>query len=309
MTSEYLEKFNQIDFDKIIDHPNILIAANFWDEDRYQAARTCYKFMRTIDDLIDDHKSLNNRISPEEQNWFKKEVNQWLNAVKNLEDVTDPYQKELIKTIDQYRIPHVYLDDFARAMIYDIDNDGFTNLDSFFKYSEGASLAPSSIFIHLCGIRKNKGEFALPEFNVRESTLPCAFFSYLVHIIRDFQKDQFDSLNYFADDLILKNGLTRKMLLEIAEGKDITKGFRELIREYMNLAEYYRRQTLEKIEKISPFLEPRYQLSLHIIYNLYLMVYERIDVDNGTFTTEELNPTAQKIKDRVYKTIMKFEGQ
>lgn len=28
----YTDIFNSIDFEKIIDHPNILIAANFWDE-------------------------------------------------------------------------------------------------------------------------------------------------------------------------------------------------------------------------------------------------------------------------------------
>ena len=45
-----------------------------------------------------------------------------------------------------------------------------------------------------------------------------------------------------------------------------------------------------------------------IIYNLYLMVYERIDPDNGNFTTEELNPTAEEIKARVYQTIIEFEA-
>ena len=55
----YLTIFNQLDFEKIIDHPNILIAANFWDEDRFLAAKTCYKFMRAIDDLIDNYKSEN----------------------------------------------------------------------------------------------------------------------------------------------------------------------------------------------------------------------------------------------------------
>jgi hypothetical protein len=45
--------FHSIDFEKIVDHPNILIAAHFWDEERYRAAKICYKFMRAIDDLID----------------------------------------------------------------------------------------------------------------------------------------------------------------------------------------------------------------------------------------------------------------
>ena len=29
----------------------------FWDQERYQAARKCYSFMRSIDDLIDNHKA------------------------------------------------------------------------------------------------------------------------------------------------------------------------------------------------------------------------------------------------------------
>ena len=52
------ETFGKIDFHKIKDHPNILIAARFWEDDRYQAAQTIYKFMRHIDDMIDDRKAL-----------------------------------------------------------------------------------------------------------------------------------------------------------------------------------------------------------------------------------------------------------
>ena len=54
---KYKEIIESIDIGKIAKNPNILIAANFWDEERFQAARTIYKFMRVIDDLIDDHKA------------------------------------------------------------------------------------------------------------------------------------------------------------------------------------------------------------------------------------------------------------
>ncbi len=37
------------------------------------------------------------------------------------------------------------------------------------------------------------------------------------------------------------------------------------------------------------------------------MVFERIDIEKGTFTSEELNPTPAEIRDRVYDTIMKFD--
>jgi len=37
------------------------------------------------------------------------------------------------------------------------------------------------------------------------------------------------------------------------------------------------------------------------------MVFERIDLKNGKFTSEELNPTPSETRERVYDTIMKFK--
>jgi hypothetical protein len=38
------------------------------------------------------------------------------------------------------------------------------------------------------------------------------------------------------------------------------------------------------------------------------MVFERINIDSGKFTAEELNPSPEEIKDRVYKTILDFKA-
>ena len=124
-----------------------------------------------------------------------------------------------------------------------------------------------------------------------------------MHIIRDFQKDQFKNLNYFADDLIEKNGLTRNDLKNIAHGSPVTNGFRNLIREYYAIANQYREHTSDIIRQIRPLMEPRYQLSLEIIFSLYEMVFERINVEKGNFTTYELNPTPEETKQRVWDTI------
>ncbi len=103
-------------------------------------------------------------------------------------------------------------------MVYDIDHDGFATLKDFLEYSKGASVAPASIFVHLNSISK-KTENTCSPFDVREAATPCAIFSYFVHIIRDFQKDQLNNLNYFSDDLIMKYDLTREQLSEIAHGE------------------------------------------------------------------------------------------
>lgn len=304
---KFLEIFNSIDFNRIQDHPNILIAANFWESDRFCAAKSCYKFMRIIDDMIDNHKTKNKSISPGEKKEFITNVENWLKMIIFSEEC-NPDQNELNETIEKFRIPLWPLEDFAKSMIYDINHDGFPTIEAFFDYSKGASVAPASIFVHLNGLIRENGEFVNPPFNVKWAATPCAIFSYIVHIIRDFQTDQLNNLNYFADDLINKNGLTRDLLREFAEGKPVNDNFRNLINHYYAIADKYRLETYDMIKKISPLLEPRYQLSLAIIFNLYLMVFERIDLKNGNFTTSELNPTSDEIKERVYNTIIRFRS-
>ena len=304
-TSEYSDIFNAIDFGKIIDHPNILIAAHFWEAERYEAAKTCYKFMRAIDDLIDNYKSGHLTISMDEKIRLEKDVKNWITIFLNTTP-TDREQTELKQTINTFRIPSWPLEAFAKSMIYDIYNDGFPTLQDYLNYAGGASVAPASIFVHLCGLTKENGQYVAPSFDVKEVATPCAIFSYLVHIIRDFVKDHTHNLNYFPDDLMKKYRLDRSNLLEMATGGVITPGFRELIRELYLVADEYRIKTYEIMQEIMPELEPRSQLSLEIIFDLYLMVFERIDIENGNFTTEELNPTAGEIKSRVWEVIKKF---
>jgi phytoene/squalene synthetase len=301
----FLELFNSIDFNKIKDHPNILVAANFWEEDRFCAAKICYKFMRAIDDLIDNHKAKNKLIEQEERKEFVANVEEWLTMIIESKEC-NVLQVELREIMEKFRIPLWPMEVFAKSMIYDINNDGFPTLDSFLEYSGGASVAPASIFVHLNGLMKINDRYEAPAFDVRWAATPCAIFSYLVHIIRDFQKDQLNNLSYFADDLIIKNGLDRKMLREFADGKPVNDNFRNLIRTYYLLADEYRLKTYDIIREIRPLLEPRYQLSLEVIFDLYMMVFERINLDNGKFTTEELNPTPEETRDRVYNTIMNF---
>jgi phytoene/squalene synthetase len=302
---ENLGIFNSIDFQKIIDHPNILIAARFWEEDRFKAAKICYRFMRVIDDMIDNHKAVNKVISPEEKAGFKREVNDWLQRMVLTSD-NDPVHQELIETVREFRIPFWTMEAFARSMVWDIEYNGFPSLDSFLNYAKGASVAPASIFVHLAGLQKLNGSYTEPLFDVKEAAMPCAVFSYLVHIIRDFQKDQLNNLNYFPDEMILRHGLTREELKDIALGQPVNQNFRNLIGELHELAGVYREKTWRVIEEIKSLLEPRYRLSLEIIFSLYLLVYEKIKPESGHFTSEELNPTPEETRDRVLTTILNF---
>ena len=203
MNAHYLELFNKIDFKRIIDHPNILIAAAFWDDDRYQAARMCYKYMRAIDDLIDCHKSVHTIIADHEKEQFVTSVNSWIDMIKHPEK-HQHLNHELLNTIRRFQIPLWPLETFAKSMLYDVNHSSFATLNDFIEYSQGATVAPASIFVHLNGLTRKGDDFNLPAFDVRTAATPCALFSYIVHIIRDFQKDQLNNLNYFAEDTLIR---------------------------------------------------------------------------------------------------------
>ncbi|MCK9304157.1 MAG: squalene/phytoene synthase family protein [Bacteroidales bacterium] len=352
-----MDVFNSIDFDKIIDHPNILIAAHFWDEDRYQAAKVCYRFMRAVDDLVDNYKSDHKVISDTEREKLESEVSKWISfamqtsdnspgnpAPESIQGLAGPALsagsalpagsagsdrssgssgsagftgsagsvainrdtlKALTSTMERFHIPLWPFEAFARSMIYDIYNDGFPTLQAFLDYSAGASVAPASIFVHLSGLRKTEKGYQAPAFDVREVATPCAIFSYLVHIIRDFVKDHTSNLNYFPLDLMKKYDLNRENLLLMALGKtQIAGGFRSMISDLYSVADEYRLNTLKTMKRIEPLVEPRSRLSLRIIFDLYSMVFERIDIENGNFTTAELNPTAAQIKERVRRQLL-----
>jgi hypothetical protein len=106
-----------------------------------------------------------------------------------------------------------------------------------------------------------------------------------------------------------KHNLDRAKLLEMAKGAEITTDFRKMIQELYVVADEYRMKTYKIMQEIKPQLEPRGQLSLEIIFALYMMVFERIDIESGTFTTEELNPTPEEIKSKVWEVIEKLESQ
>lgn len=303
--TEARQKFNTIRFEQITDHPNILIAAAFWDEERYQAARECYRIMRYIDDMVDDHKTIHQQILPKDRQQFTEWVEEWLSHLQ-MQSGADPSHVQLLETIARFRIPFWPFFDFAKAMIYDIHQDGFPTMQAFLSYAEGASLAPAAVFVHLCGLQKEENGFALPPFDVRDTARPCAIFSYLVHIVRDFMKDHRNHLNYFPLDLMQKYGLNLQNLSDMAHGAPLSQGFRDMMHVYKDLADTYLQETLLAKSRVAPLLEPNSRISLEIVFQLYLMVYERIDPDHGTFTPEEMVPTPAETRQRVEQVLQKM---
>jgi hypothetical protein len=76
--------------------------------------------------------------------------------------------------------------------------------------------------------------------------------------------------------------------------------------DYQRLAEYFRQKTRKALDQVQPLLEPPYALSLEIIFDLYLQIFERIDPAAGSFTPGELVPSCAAVLGRVQNTLRRF---
>jgi len=308
MTSDNRKRFDfafDVDYKDILTNPILDIAARFWEKDRYQAFKICYRSMRRMDDLVDHRKASGKQISRVEVKQIRLLMFNWLEAIRK-KDLSDPFRKEFVEVLERYKIPYWPWERLYRSMVYDLEHNGYRSLLTFLRYAEGAAVAPASVFMHLCGVSEKESRYFRPDFDIRLTARPLALFSYLVHIIRDFQKDQLNNLNYFADNLLSQHGLTRNDLRMIAEGGPISDSFRDLIGAYISFAEHYRKKARRMIDDIVTLLHPRYQLSLEIIYQLYLQIFEKIDPHNGGFNDSELNPSPEEVKIRIQQTINNF---
>lgn len=305
-TSQTIDFAHKVDFSQILTNPILDIAARIWDKDRYEAFKVCYRSMRIIDDLVDDRKAEGQALTEFERSQLVQMILGWLDNLEKGEPVDD-FQSELLATITRFKIPLWPWQRLARAMIYDLHHESFPTFLQFLRYSEGAAVSPASIFVHLCGVSgKPDSKYQPPEYDIRLGARPLALFSYLVHIIRDFEKDTKAGLNYYADDIIVKHGLSVEDLVRVAQQSDPTDRVRKLIGQYHSFADYYRAKARSNLDGLLPLLDPRYQLSLELIYDLYLQIYERVDPKQGQFTGEALNPTPAQIQLRIDQTIASF---
>lgn len=293
-----IDTISEFDFSRILTNPILDIAARLWGNDRYAAFQICYRSMRLTDDLVDNARTAERPMSETLRSDLADRIRR---TVVQLQEghSDDRSQQQLLDVLKKYRIPLWPWERLARSMLYDLRHEGFASFLSFLRYCEGAAIAPAAVFVHLCGISFGREEVLVPSFDVRRVARPLALFSYLTHIMRDFQKDQKLGLNYFSDDLLRKHDLTPSTLRQIAIGGERLPSFRRLMADYYRITDYYRQRARTVLDQTASLLQPRYLTSLELIYELYLQIFERIDPQSGLFTSNELNPTAAEVQARI----------
>ena len=208
--------------------------------------------------------------------------------------------------LDQFAIPLWPWERLGSAMIYDLQHRGFDSFRVFLRYTEGAAISPAAVFMHLCGVTKTKDRYVAPRYDIRRAAHPLAIFSYLVHIVRDFEKDHRAGLDYFASDIVRQAGLDPVLLHDLAVGGANDERLRPLMRQYHDLTGQYKTRARGAVDQTLPSLEDRYQLSLELIYSLYSQIFERLNPEGTDFSGKALSPSLTQISQRVQQTIEAF---
>jgi phytoene/squalene synthetase len=303
-----LDFAGHLDFSAILTNPILDIAARVWEDERYEAFRVCYRSMRLIDDLVDIRKASTEPITEQEVAELSGKMEGWLDSIRTRRP-QDEYSAKFVDVLDRFEMPLWPWERLCRSMQYDLRHNGFATFSTFTRYCEGAAISPAAIFMHLCGVRQDGNRYRKPSFDIRSAARLLAIFSYITHILRDFEKDQRSHLNYYADSLLQASGCSREMLEQVAVSGLPTAEFRRLMREYVRIGEYYRGRARQVVDATLPLLEERYQLSLELIYALYLQIFRRVDPDKGRFDQQALHPSPAEVEREIQRVIGSFHPQ
>ena len=283
---------------------NLYLTSSFFvDSKRYLAFCALYAVMRVVDDRIDaipSRRKLNSGSREREH----AVVVAWQEAMAaahgtrrdvSLEDVAspegvarceNPEAGELISAAAEamrvFPVPFILWDNFFTAMHQDIDSERFAAYTDFLHYTEGASVAPTTIYLYLITARSaQSGEpYRVPEnFDLIACGRALGTFAYLGHILRDLTQDLATGergLLYLAADDMTAHGVSEAMLHADAARGQASDQVVALVRTLVERSWAGQREGRELLRPLAGRLEPDCAFIIELIITIYERVLEKI---------------------------------
>ena len=228
----------------------------FRDKERYRAFCAMYAVMRVVDDRVDDLLAAP-RSTTYATAQTREAVTAWHRAVRRclsggqpgpeqVRACNHPNARELLlalsDAVEQFRVPVRLWDDFFAAMLQDLKGKSFATYTEFLAYTDGAAVAPTTIYLYLVSSehRKHEMAFAPPDdFDIARCGSALGRFAYLAHILRDLRQDLMageQGLLYLATEDMAAHDVTLASLRREARARSSGPQLRALVRELANRA-------------------------------------------------------------------------
>jgi phytoene synthase len=266
----------------------------FRDGARYWAFCAFYSVMRVVDDRIDNLPTRSG-LSPEAQRTEHEVVSAWESAVarcytnraatqSTLEACQLTSARELLEafteSLEVIRMPESLWSNFFRSMHWDLDHSRFHTWDEFLAYAEGASVAPTTIYLYLITSQLGRPGGTVPDgFDIFNCGRHLGRFAYLGHIARDLAEDLQlgeSGLVYVPLEEMSTHGVTEERLFSDLRRGRASRETKLLISELVRRA---RDHLVEGRSLLSPLrggLEEDRELILALIITTYECVLDKI---------------------------------
>ena len=177
----------------------------FRDRERYLAFCGLYALMRVIDDRVDAIAD-RSALTAEQRDREHDVIDAWAAAFVQAAEGQPVSQQDLLacespdapalitaaaRSMQLFPVPLSLWQNFFRAMHADVDQARFSTYANFLDYTEGASVAPTTIYLYLLAAeRQGDGAYLLPPaFDLLQCGRHLGTFAYLAHILRDLAED------------------------------------------------------------------------------------------------------------------------
>jgi phytoene synthase len=274
------------------DHNNLYITSSFFkDKNKYEAFCAFYAVMRLVDDRIDNlplsvkqnEVSLKNEL---------KVVDAWEQVVISCYHGTYPTAvylegcefvevaavcESLIAAFKNFPVSILLWTNFFKAMQSDLVSGEFKRWSDFLEYAEGATVAPTTIYLYLIASHRNNvyNSYELPEgFNLIKCGHYLGIFAYLGHIIRDLSEDIKSALTRLCitrEDMNVHD-VTPEILQRDALKNQASLATNGLVIDILQRARRYLLRAKTYVAQVQDLLES----DGHFILELIITMYERI---------------------------------
>ncbi len=279
------------------DRNNLYVTSSFFrDPYKYRAFCDYYAVMRLVDDRIDDLSPPDSR-SAELKEHELEVVASWERSVSSCCKGIYPTASLIASCesaeaeaaceslFDSYQtlpVPVRLWSNFFAAMRSDLVDSEFDLWSDFLTYAEGATVAPTTIYLWLIVARRNemRNTYEIPrEFDLHDCGRHLGLFAYIGHIIRDLAADITDAKTRvcLAREDMLAHDVSLQKLKSEALKRRASPATRRLVEELLKRARRHLEQGRELTCPILESLDTDSRFILELIITMYEHIIAKIE--------------------------------
>jgi phytoene synthase len=273
------------------------VSCFFSDPARYLAFCAMYAVMRIVDDRVDGIIGRRN-VSAAELESERKVLSARQRAataalVGEQPDSIDIEESDHSQYADvlsafalaaaEFPVPRHLWRDFFVAMHRDLEQRRFDTYKEFLAYAEGATIAPTTIFLFLIASETAEvgGPHQVPEdFDLQGAGRDLGIFAYLAHIVRDLAQDLQAGdrgLLYVTTEDLTAHGLIEESLRSDAESGHAGPEVRALVKTLVERAREAMDSGRARMAVLDGRLGPDRSFILELVVRIYEAVLDKVE--------------------------------